>query len=118
MKFLRAVNFSTALHILIWALLLSVPTVLLPDKPFFGLSKSFFLVTSVFHIGIFYLNAYLLYPRLLTKKYWWLYILSIIAIVIAVYHIKVYFLQLDPAFQLIDENKRVIIFSLMPFFHL
>lgn len=115
MKFLRTVKFSTTLHILIWALLLGVPTVLLPNKSFFGLSKSFFFISSVFHIGIFYLNAYLLYPRLLTKKYWWLYILSIVAIIIVVYHIKVYFLQLNPDFQLIEENKRVIIFSLMPF---
>ena len=115
MKFLRSLNFSTALHFLIWILLLGVPTFLLPNKSFFGLSKSFFFISSIFHIGIFYLNAYLLYPRLLTRKYWWLYIVSLVAIIIAVYHIKVYFLQLDPAFQLIDENKRVIIFSLMPF---
>ena len=115
MKFLRPVNFSTAVHILVWVLLLGVPTVLLPNKSFFGLSKSFFFITSVFHIGIFYLNAFFLYPKLLTKKYWWLYILSVIAIIVTTYHIKIYFVQLDPNFQLGEENKRIIIFSLMPF---
>ncbi len=115
MKFLRPVPFSTALHILIWALLLGIPSFLLPDKSFFGLSKWFFVITSVFHIGIFYLNAFFLYPKLLTKKYWWLYILSLVAIIIAAYHIKVFFLQLNPDFQLTEENKRVIVFGLMPF---
>lgn len=115
MNFWRSLNFSTVLHFLIWILLLGVPTFLLPNRSFFGLSKSFFFISSVFHIGIFYLNAFFLYPKLLTKRHWWLYILSIVAIIIAVYHIKVYFLQLNPDFQLVEENKRVIIFSLMPF---
>ena len=54
-------------------------------------------------------------PKLLTKKYWWLYILSLVAIIITAYHTKVYFLQLDPGFQSSEENKRVIVFGLMPF---
>lgn len=115
MKFFSPVPFSTALHILIWALLLGIPSFLLPDKSFFGLSKWFFVITSVFHIGIFYLNAFFLYPKLLTKKYWWLYILSLVVIIVAAYHIKVFFLQTDPDFQLTEENKRVIVFGLMPF---
>lgn len=115
MKFFRSVNFSTALHILVWALLLGIPTFLLPDKSFFGLSKSFFLITSVFHIGLFYFNAYFLYPKLLNKRYWWLYILCLVAIVVLSFHIKVFFLELDPDFQLIEENKRIIVVGLAPF---
>src|SRR5690349_11900812 len=102
MKSWRSLPFSTTLHILVWALLLGIPSFLLPNKSFYGLSKSFFIITSVFHIGIFYLNAFFLYPKLLTKKYWWLYILSLVAIIIAAYHIKVFFLQLDPGFQLTE----------------
>ena len=116
MKFLRPVNFTTALHILIWVLLLAIPTFLFPNKSFFGLSKFFFFITSIYHIGIFYLHAFLLYPKLLTKKRWWLYILSMAAVIIFSYHMKVYLLKLSSAFQPGEENKRLVFFGLMSFF--
>lgn len=54
-----------------------------------ALPGSFWLISSILHIGVFYLNAYLLYPRWLNKKYWWLYLLSIAGVVAAVNYIKI-----------------------------
>jgi len=117
MKPLRSIYFSPAVHITIWILLLAVPTILFRNnvQTFYGLTHWFFFLGSLYHIGIFYLNAYFLYPVLLTKKRWWLYILSLVAIIVLSNKVKIFLLQLNPAFQLTDDNKRVIFFSLLPF---
>src|SRR5687768_9340108 len=98
MRSSRFLNFSNVLHVLIWTLLLGVPTVVLSGGSINGLSKRFFVISSVYHIGVFYLNAYFLYPKLLTKKRWWLYIPAIAAVITLSYHLKLYFLQFDPEF--------------------
>jgi two-component system LytT family sensor kinase len=111
---MRSVYYSPLIHISIWSLLLIVPTVVLWNQTWLGLPLSFFLITTLYHIGLFYFNTYLLYPRLLTKKWWWLYIICLVAIVMLSYHTKVYLLELDPHFLLTKYNQRAIFFSLFP----
>jgi hypothetical protein len=36
---------------------------------------SWFIITNLYNVGLFYFNAFLLYPKLLNKKKWWLYVL-------------------------------------------
>jgi two-component system LytT family sensor kinase len=117
MKPLRSKYFSPAVHITIWILLLAVPAILFRNRAqtFYGLNHWFFFLTSLYHIGIFYLNAYFLYPALVTKKRWWLYIISLAVVIVASNKLKIYLLSLNPAFQLTDDNKRVIFFSILPF---
>ena len=115
MKIFQPPYFGPALHILIWALLLGIPTLLVQDQHFLGLSHDFFLITSIYHIGIFYLNVYFLYPRLLTRKRWPLYILSFLLVVILSFRIKLLLLRLDPAFVLTAQNTRIIFFGIVPF---
>lgn len=115
MKRWRSSWFTPAMHILIWTVLLSIPSILFRGAEFLGLPHRFFLLTSLYHIGIFYFNYYVLYPRLLTQKKWWLYILVIIAIVQASYYGKLFFLNLDDDFTLTKENSRIIFFGLAPF---
>ncbi len=115
MKLLRPGYFAPALHIIIWMLLLIIPSILFWNQNFFGLTHRFFFITSLYHIGFFYFNAYFLYPKLLTRKRWWLYLLSIAAILIASYQIKIYILQLNPHFNLIPQNTRIIFFAMIPF---
>src|ERR1700754_434218 len=100
MNLFRSRYFGPAIHIIIWVILLGVPPLLWHKDTFFGLTGTFFFVTSLYHIGIFYLNAYFLYPKLLNKKWWWLYIISLVVIVFLSFRIKVWFLQLNPGFQL------------------
>jgi len=115
MKYLGSPYFARGLHVLIWLLLISIPTILFRGESSNGLSHNFFLTATLYHIGLFYFNAYFLYPRLLTKKRWPLYIICIGAIVAASYYIKIYLLQLNPNFKLTPENSRIVFFSLIPF---
>lgn len=111
----QAKYFNIGLHTLIWCLLLAIPVFFLNNEPFAGLSYNFFIVTNILHVGLFYLNAYFLYPRLLTKKWWWLYIISLFLLVALTFRVKLLFLELDPAFQLTDINRRIIGFGPIPF---
>jgi two-component system, LytTR family, sensor kinase len=109
-------SFSTKwIHAIVWPLLLAVPGILLWDQSFFGLSAGFYLITTLYHIGLFYFNAFYLYPKLLNKHTWWLYILCLFAIVAFSGFAKVFFLQLDPGFRFTTINKRLIFFPVAPF---
>ncbi len=107
--------FNIGLHILVWGILLAIPIVIFADHRFEGLTHTFFWVTCLVHIGLFYFNAYFLYPRLLTRKWWWLYIISLAATVVLINRGKIFFLELDPGFTLTDVNRRVIFFGVIPF---
>lgn len=115
MKIVHSTYFAPGVHITIWVLLLSVPGILFWKQSFLGLSQRFFFLTTLFHIGFFYFNAYYLYPRLLTKRWWWLYIISLFVLIMVSYKAKVLFLELDPTFLLTEINKRVIFFPIIPF---
>ena len=111
----RSSWFTPAMHVLIWALLLSIPSIILRGGHFFGLPHAFFLISSVYHIGIFYLNFHVLYPKLLTRRWWWLYIPVLFGIVQGSYYLKLLLLETDPDFVLSDDNRRIIFFGIMPF---
>ena len=115
MKLWRKKYFNPGMHLLVWALLIGIPAIVIQQGPYLGLPPYFFPITAVYHAGIFYLNAFFLYPRLLTKKFWWLYIISLAVVVLLSFHIKLYFLQLIPGFRLTPENRGVIAFGLIPF---
>ena len=106
---------SKWIHAAVWILLLGVPGILLWDQDFFGLPATFYLFTTLYHIGLFYLNAFYLYPKLLNRRTWWLYIICLLAIIIISGMAKVFVLQLDPDFQFTAVNKRLIFFPLVPF---
>lgn len=108
---------NTAIHVIVWAVLLTLPAIIFQgqDENYTGLSHNFYFLMSVFHIGIFYFNAYFLYPKLLTKKRWWLYLPALVALVIFSNFLKLLFLRLDPDFILTDINRRIIFFSIVPF---
>jgi two-component sensor histidine kinase len=106
---------SKWIHAAVWIVLLGVPGILLWDQVLFGLSMPFYLLTTLYHIGLFYLNAFYLYPKLLNKKTWWLYIICLVAIIVISGFAKVFFLQLNPDFEFTAVNKRLIFFPLVPF---
>jgi len=115
MKFFRSKYFPPSIHFLTWAILLGVPSFFGGNQNYLGLDKSFYILSTMYHIGLFYFNTYFLYPRLLTRKWWWLYIISIGFLLWASYHVKLFFLGFDPNFHLTHENGRVIFFGLIPF---
>ena len=107
MKLLRPAYFTPVVHISIWAVLLGIPTIAFWKNSWLGLTQFFFFIASLYHIGLFYLNAWFLYPRLLTKKWWWLYIIVIVAIIALSYKTKIYLLEIDPDFILTEYNNHV-----------
>jgi two-component system LytT family sensor kinase len=94
---------------------LAIPGIFFWQQPFMGLSQNFFTLTTLFHIALFYFNAYYLYPKLLTRRWWWLYILVMIAIMVLSFHLKVWLLQLSSDIRLTDIHKRIIFFPVIPF---
>jgi len=115
MKFLEPLYFTRVIHTGIWLLLISIPAVVFHGESSNGLTPTFFFITTLYHIGLFYFNAYFLYPRLLTRKRWPLYIISIVAIVWVSYYLKVYILQLNPDFKFTLQNSRIVFFPIIPF---
>jgi hypothetical protein len=105
------------IHILVWLVLLIVPAIVFKEiKIETGLPSKFFPVTNLYHIGLFYLNAYWLYPRFFTRTKWWLYFICLAAIIIGSYYGKIYVLQLlNPGFSVNDINDRLIFFPTFPF---
>jgi sensor histidine kinase YesM len=93
------------LHILVWGVLLLLPYFFtLTDKTILRsgfFPGSFFLFTNFFHIILFYLNAFLLYPLFFNKKRWGIYILLIAALFALSFYLKLnmvrhWYTQLTP----------------------
>lgn len=84
----RSTYFSPALHLVIWTVLFTVPMIVFHEIDT-GLPNAFFFIGNLFHIGLFYLNAFYLYPRFLTRKRWLLYIVFLGIIVGGSYYLKV-----------------------------
>jgi len=83
---------TVLLHIIIWGILFSLPHFFIDSRnirPGF-FPGSFFVVTNLYHIGLFYLNAFLLFPLFFNKRRWWLFILSIAAVIVASYYLKLF----------------------------
>lgn len=60
---------SPSLHIIIWALILCFP--LLLPRPYDDIFPLKFDLTMGFiHLGLFYFNAFFLYPKLMNRKLW------------------------------------------------
>lgn len=81
-----------------------------------ALPGNFWLISSMLHIGGFYLNAYVLYPRWLNKRFWWLYLLSIAAVVAAINFIKIGVLAaFFPQVSIGSTNQMMIFFPVIVF---
>lgn len=82
-----------ALHVLVWATLLMGAAVWFNDPNFTPvepgtLSGAYYLLTNLLHIGLFYAVAYGLFPRLFRAGTWWLYVLTMAGLAVAVYYVK------------------------------
>ena len=108
---------SAGIHILIWVSLLVIPIFIFHNNPITtGLPDYFFLITNIYHIGLFYLNVYFLYPVLFTRKFWWLYF-PVLAVILALsYYAKLLILKSAfPDFILTAFNNRILFFPPLAF---
>src|SRR3989337_408627 len=95
MKIVKYRYFNFTLHALAWSIVLFFPY-LVSDAgnqykigPLPGL---YFTLSGIIHMIIFYGNAFFLYPKLLNRTYWLLYIVSAILLIILSVWVKFYML--------------------------
>lgn len=80
-----------AIHIGIWATILLLPYLVSSADEGYrigGLPAAFFVLAGLIHAGIFYFNAFYLYPKLARGWYWWLYFPCAIALIVASFAFK------------------------------
>lgn len=80
---------NSGLHVVVWTALLIVPLIVFHHSDT-GIPDGFFVYGNLYHIGLFYLNALYLYPRLMTRRRWPLYVLSLGAVLCVSYYAKVW----------------------------
>jgi hypothetical protein len=102
------------LHALIWGGILAFPFFIRTEQEVFP--AGFTLITNVIHLGLFYFNAYYLYPRLMTSRRWWLYLLSLIAIIGGTFRFKLLILNvLFPEISFLEYMNAYLGFPLIVF---
>ncbi|GAB4016392.1 sensor histidine kinase [Spirosoma koreense] len=78
-------------HILLWSTYLLLPYVVSTaanDYKIGVIPGLFFTLTGLIHLAIFYSNAYFLYPRLLNRRYWWLYLVAGVGLILLSFRLK------------------------------
>jgi two-component system, LytTR family, sensor kinase len=96
MKMVKYRYFNFILHVLFWSIVLFFPYFISSagDRYKIGpLPGRYFTLSGIIHMIMFYGNSFFLYPRLLNKTYWWLYIISIVLLLIISVRVKLYILM-------------------------
>jgi two-component system LytT family sensor kinase len=84
-------KWEIAIHISIWVTILLLPYLLSSADAEYrigGLRPAFFTLAGIIHAGIFYFNAFYLYPKLARGWHWWLYIPCAIVLIMASFALK------------------------------
>lgn len=72
------------LHILIWSIILLLPYLVSDAASNYRMGAipgPFFTISGVIHMGIFYIHALYIYPRLWNKQWWWLYFPAVLLLI-------------------------------------
>lgn len=88
-------HFNSILHVLAWSIVLSFPYLVSDADNQYKIGPlpgGYFTLSGIIHMIIFYGNTLLLYPKLLNRKYWLLYIVSVILLIICSVRVKFYIL--------------------------
>jgi two-component system, LytTR family, sensor kinase len=91
MKLVTYKHFSLLVHVLAWGLVLFFPYLISSEEDQYKvgvLPGLYFTLSGIVHIVVFYLNALFLYPRLLNRRYWPLYIAAVVLLVSFSYAVK------------------------------
>jgi two-component system LytT family sensor kinase len=96
-----AIKFNTKhltvlLHAAVWSMLLVLPHFFIPanrNVEHNFLPGSFFIITNIYHVGLFYFTAFVLYPLFFNKKNWWLFIMAVVVIITGSFYLKLFMIQ-------------------------
>jgi len=110
--------FNFILHALAWSIVLFLPY-LVSDAdveykigPLPGL---YFTLSGIIHMVIFYGNTLFLYPNLLNRAYWWIYIVSAVLLIISSFWAKFYILSWWFPSALQDARSHILFPSVLVF---
>jgi two-component system LytT family sensor kinase len=88
---LKSKNITIALHVMIWAMLLLLPYFVSNahnDYKVGNVPWPFYTVADLIHIGVFYTNAFYLFPKFLNHRRWWMYLLGSFLLILCSFEIK------------------------------
>lgn len=89
----KSQNITLAIHAIIWGILLSLP-LFIPNVYNDAFPLAFDLLVGIIHLGLFYFNAFFLFPKLMNRRRWWLYIIALVALIVFAFHLKYYILEI------------------------
>ncbi|WP_143306263.1 sensor histidine kinase [Chitinophaga vietnamensis] len=109
---IRGRYINITLHVLIWSTLLLLPYVVSTAANGYRIGPipgTFFTIAGFIHMGIFYGNAYWLWPRLMNRQYWWLYVISALLLIIVSFQLKYRIMQAwYPVLMMDTANYRLV----------
>lgn len=83
------------LHALVWTIVLFFPFLVSSADNQYSIGPLpgfYFTLSGIIHIIIFYVNAFFLYPKLLNRTYWWLYIVCVVLLIFLSVQVKYFIL--------------------------
>lgn len=108
------------IHIAVWSVLFFLPHLFIssdnriPRPGFFP--SSFFIITNLYHIGLFYLNAFVLYPLFFNRKKWYIFTALITVIIAVSFYLKLFVTHTwYPAVRLDEWAYRILFFPTFAF---
>lgn len=96
MRIIQHRYFTFLPHVLAWSIVLFFPYFISNASSQYSIGPLpgfYFTLSGIIHAIIFYGNAFLLYPRLFNRKYWWLYVAAIILLIVFSLEVKFYILS-------------------------
>jgi len=88
--------FNSILHGLLWSIVLFFPYLISDADHQYRIGPLpgfYFTLSGIIHMILFYANAAFLYPKLLNKTYWWLYVVFAVLLVFLSFKLKSYILD-------------------------
>lgn len=89
-------HFYLILHVLAWSIVLAFPYFISSagnEYKIGPLPGFYFTLSGIIHMALFYTNTLVLYPKLINRNYWWLYIICAFLLVLFSVGIKFYILE-------------------------
>lgn len=108
-------KYSLLLHVLIWMVVLFIPYIVSSRENNYAIGfvpGLFFTIAGIIHLLLFYSNAYLLIPKLLNRRLWWLYVIGSIFLLIASVQVK--YIIARQWFPQIPDHPNALKFMIVP----
>jgi two-component system, LytTR family, sensor kinase len=118
-KIVKYRYFNLILHALGWSIVLFFPYFISSADNRYKIGPLpgvYFTLSGVVHMVIFYTNSFFLYPKLLNRAYWWLYILAAISLIVLSRGVKLFILSRWFPDDLLNARLHVLFPSVMVFF--